>query len=158
MLQLPTGDHFVSSEEGCSSYPFHRWEVRDISSKLRANQIWPPWWEIAINLKPVLANRITTSTEIHLSKCPQSQSTRRISGNDSVRNTVCSFQSASWATSDWWPATEEFDKLCFEFGVELDEDVGFSILDCYKIAHSRHYRPLKRSRLQPGKVYPLSVL
>lgn len=32
-------------------------------------------------------------------------------------------------------ATEEFDELCFEFGLELDEDVCYVPLESYASCH-----------------------
>lgn len=68
--------------------------------------------------------------------CRPSRSTSRTSGTDSAATTVRTVLHAHRA-SDELAATDEFDKLCFDFGIELDEDVRCIPRTCATIAQRR---------------------
>jgi len=65
-------------------------------------------------------------------------------------------QCSSWCFAIAWTkhsratASEEFDKLCFEFGIELDEDVSVAHLKDFLISQLITMRGLRlRKRLRP---------
>jgi hypothetical protein len=56
----------------------------------------------------------------------------------------------AWTKHSHETASEEFDKLCFEFGIELDEDVSVAYLKDFLISRLSTMRGLRlRKRLRP---------
>lgn len=96
------------------------------------------------------------------SRCRPSMSTKQISSSawagPTVRSYNRSFSCRSLRKSA--AATEEFDELCFEFGIELDEDVCFTSANegCFASRLLSLSRRQKRLRLTSKKDCRRNVL
>lgn len=90
-------------------------------------------------------------------ECQPSPSTSKTSLSASRGHIVCPSRSLNISPLRNRAATEEFDQLCFEFGIELDEDVRsqpFSNPCTTELVH----RPPKRWKRQSRTASPLTVL
>lgn len=93
----------------------------------------------------------------HQVECQPLPSTSRTSLSASRGHTVCTSRSLNISPLRTRAATEEFDQLCFEFGIELDEDVRSQLVSNFCTTESVH-RPPKTWKRQSRTASLLNVL
>ena len=81
-----------------------------------------------VGLLSALTSLPISCSDIVAPICRLSLLTKKIFGSDWATNivsTLDAYVGLSFMSTS--PAPEEFDRLLFEFGLELDEDVGFKL-------------------------------